>query len=390
MKVLLVDKTALDPVQGGMARAIETLAAGLVQADHEVIRFVPGPWDLRKVSSGSWPWGAEYRLGVPLPFAGGNRLKSWADWTLRTPSVILQIRSLLKREGVDIVHCTFHSVNFIFPILRRVFGVPYIVTLHGSDAVYFRKIPAGHRRFAASVVRGANAVVAVSGNVAAAAKRLVRPGQEVHVVHNGINVERVRLTAPGAGTLKVPVPYIVAVGTLSHVKGLDLLIAAWQRVKETVPEGGWKLVIVGEGPDGESLRSLSRRLGVSDSVVWAGWLPWEETLQVVAGAEVFVMPSRSEGLPYALLEAGALGVPVVASSVGAMPEVVRHEEGGIIVEPEKVEPLAKGLVRLLRNSSERQGFGAFLSRRIETGFSVKSMGGSHIDIYEDVLQSSRV
>ncbi len=166
---------------------------------------------------------------------------------------------------------------------------------------------------------------------------------------------------------------LLSVGRLVRVKGFDLVIRALPEVLRAVPDAVY--VLVGSGPEEESLRAASRELGVEERVVFAGEVPYEE-LSRPGGAfynacDLFVMPSREdresgavEAFGIAFLEAGACGKPVLGTRSGGAGEAVLDGETGLIVEPENPAALARAIVRLLTDRELAARLGASGRERV--------------------------
>lgn len=164
---------------------------------------------------------------------------------------------------------------------------------------------------------------------------------------------------------------VVAISELHKVKGLDILLKAWDKFRENHIA---KLVIIGDGEEKNNLKKVA-----SDSVVFKGFI--NDARTQLSAFDIFVMPSRSEALPYALLEAGFAGLPVIASSVGGIPEVIENEENGLLVGKENVEQLASALSRLFDNPSFRERIGANLKQTIASKFSFEKMVKETFSLY---------
>lgn len=140
-------------------------------------------------------------------------------------------------------------------------------------------------------------------------------------------------------------PLLITVARLTPVKGVDVLLQALAYLQDFYPMA--QLLIVGEGPAREALGDLSVRLGLVSSVHFTGALPLEQVASILKSSDIFVLGSRTEGLPHVVLEALAIGLPVVATHVGGTPEVVRHDENGLLVPPENPQALAMAVKQLL-------------------------------------------
>jgi glycosyltransferase involved in cell wall biosynthesis len=145
------------------------------------------------------------------------------------------------------------------------------------------------------------------------------------------------------------VPVVICVARFDPVKGVDVLIDAWREIASTIPQA--MLLLVGDGPLREALAQRIRANGLNTSVRFLGYRSDVEA--VLRAADLCVVPSRSEGFSLAALEAMATGLPVVATGVGGLPEVVKDGETGVLVEPENPPALAKAVIRLLADPTLR-------------------------------------
>jgi len=154
---------------------------------------------------------------------------------------------------------------------------------------------------------------------------------------------------------------------LHKVKGLDVLLRAWTKFIKKYPEA--KLRIFGTGEEESNLKALAHELNIDAEFV--GYVP--DAGEKIKEFDIFVLPSRSEALPYVILEAGAAGLAVIASSVGGIPEVIRNGENGVLVEPENTEVLFSSLLLLAENEELRERLGNKLKETILKSFSLESM-----------------
>ncbi len=263
---------------------------------------------------------------------------------------------------------------------------PFVVAVHADldEALQEWVSPRWQRptRFAHAHADGAVAVAA------ALVEPLVRnglPADRIRVVRNGIDLAAVRAAARAPGSLLAgraddAVPVFVATGRLAPQKGYDLLLRAHAQVVADAPH---RVLVLNDGPELAALQRLADDLGVSGSVEFAGAdVP---LLPTVAAADLFVLPSRHEGLPLALLEAVALGVPVVAADCA---EGVRAalDDGrvGDLVPVEDVDALAQALRANLRDSEP-------LRRKAELGLDhVRAFDrGPMADAWVDALNAFR-
>jgi glycosyltransferase involved in cell wall biosynthesis len=148
---------------------------------------------------------------------------------------------------------------------------------------------------------------------------------------------------------------MISVTRLVEQKGVDVLLKAAARAFETLP--GWQLAIVGDGPLRESCKTLARELGIANRVDWRGHV--SDPIPYLRAAKLFILTSRFEGSPNALLEAMACGLPSIVSDASPGPlELIGEEEAGLIVPVEDVETTAAAMVRLAQDETLRTRLGA--------------------------------
>lgn len=191
-------------------------------------------------------------------------------------------------------------------------------------------------------IEAADLVACVSYFGRAQGMRLVDPAhwEKMHVIRCGVPLDRLPPKESGSGG-----PTIICVGRLSPEKGQTGLLRAFARLRANHPN--LSLRLVGDGPDREALERFSEELGVSDAMTFAGRLPEPETLIEISRADLLVLPSFMEGLPIVLMEAMALGIPVIASRVAGIPELVSDGKTGLLFAPSDWDELAQCIARLL-------------------------------------------
>lgn len=227
--------------------------------------------------------------------------------------------------------------------LGHAIGLPVVLQVHGSDVLLLDQVPAKRRR-TEEAVRGADGVVAVSHDIARHLKQMGADPTKIRVIHDGVDRA---LFAPGdklreRSALNLPADerLLLFVGNLVPVKALDVLLRAC--AEPPLRETAFRLLVVGQGPLRSSLEQLARQLGIADRVRFVGPLPQTDLPRWYRAADVFVLPSHSEGVPNVLLEASACGTPWVASRVGGIPEIA-HLGISRLVTPNTPTELARAL-----------------------------------------------
>jgi len=299
-------------------------------------------------------------------------------------SAITAVRELAVSTGADIVHAHGFKADIYAWLALRGKSIPLVSTCHtwydhDPKVSFYGKLD----RF---VLRRYAAVVSVSNAVT---ERLLQSGvrlEKLHMIGNGIDFrpfERISLRqgrAEDEGALMTG-----AVARLSPEKGIDLLIHAAKRVVREIPTA--KFTVVGEGPERERLESLIEELGLRDSVFLAGRR--DDMPSVYASFDLLVSSSRHEGLPMAILEGMASGLPCVATAVGDVPKIIQDGECGFLVPPEDIDSLAARVIVLLQNPVLRRQLGEAARQRVEQEFSAQRMAAKYMNVYRYVLPIER-
>jgi len=277
------------------------------------------------------------------------------EWfSLRRPidwGGVSTLRKIMRRRGVEVFHAHDFTGAVYGAAACRLDRLPYVITLHGG-AYYAGR---AQRRVAFRwAVKGARATVGVSNATSAEAVDLLGLSAEsVRVIPNGIGFEP---GDPGAvrHELALPpgAPLILAVGNLYPVKGHAVLVAALQALRARQPELEWRAVIAGRGGEEESLRAAIQSGGLDDRLTLLGFR--SDVPDLLSAADVYVMPSLSEGLPLALVEAMFSATAVVASDVGGVPEVVEHQRSALLAPPSDAAALSEALEAVLTDPGLRQ------------------------------------
>lgn len=241
----------------------------------------------------------------------------------------------------DLVHAVMESYAGIGLWWYRAFGgrKPTVLTLQSGDL----DMPEKNRKIPRSVWRRIHAspdlVIGISTALTARAQAL--GAKRTCTVPNGVDFGHLARIPRGEKR-----PYrVVTVARLSPEKGLPFLIEAVKIARQAIPEA--ELVIVGGGPIEAELKALAAEGSLQDAVRFLGARPNAEAMAEVAKSAVFVLPSLGEGLGIVLLEAQALGVPVIGTRVGGIPDVIEHEKTGLLVPPSDAKALAESIVRML-------------------------------------------
>lgn len=237
-----------------------------------------------------------------------------------------------RRGAVHLVHAHWWVPAGLAAAFTERHGRPLIVTLHGTDVAVAHRVPGG-RRLMAAVLRRAATVTAVSSYLALDAAEAL-----------GTSMQTIPLTPMPIAMTRFPDPDAarggaVFVGRLTRQKGVHYLLEALAILKR----GGLSidLTVVGDGPERTALKAQAIALALP--VIFTGFVPPEQVGEHLAGKRVFVLPSIHEGLGLVVAEALALGVPVVATRSGGIPDLMKDPEAGALVPPGEPAALAQAI-----------------------------------------------
>jgi glycosyltransferase involved in cell wall biosynthesis len=266
---------------------------------------------------------------IEIRFIGG--LMFWAD-------IVRELRKIKP----DIVHAQSLISGMPALLSNKLLKIPYVIYGRGSDVYlpdWFTKLTAK------GILRNASAVIALTEHMKGAMQALCN--RDVIVVPNGINLNENAEREGGD-----PGKKILFVGRLHPVKGTQYLLGAMKIIHQKLPEA--KLVLVGDGEEREHLETLTDNLGIRECVEFAGRVPHERVEGYMNQAEVFVLSSLSEGFPVTILEAMACGLPVVATRVGGVPDIIEDGTNGYLVDAMNQEQMAEALLKLLQDEQLRK------------------------------------
>jgi glycosyltransferase involved in cell wall biosynthesis len=351
---------------GGLETVVSTLAAAQRRAGHTVVvaPTLSAPGD-------GWNFAASLEHAdvelVPLEVSRRGYLRERS-----------LIRKLIRSRGVSVVHTHGYRSDIVGGHAGRESSVPIVTTVHGFTGGGWKN--RAYERLQRFVFRRFDAVVAVSRLQAEELRETGVPAGVVHVVPNALAAHPAPLTrAEARRALGLPIDGLIAgwVGRVSREKGIDVFIDALALITDRVVQGA----IMGDGPE-RAVQSARAESIASSRFLWLGAVP--DAAKYFAAFDVFVLSSRTEGLPMVMLEAMAAGVPIVATGVGGIPDLVSPAEG-ILVAPDDPKALAAAIRATLddRTASAERARAAQLRQRSE--FGVGPWSARYEAIYRDLI-----
>jgi glycosyltransferase involved in cell wall biosynthesis len=260
-------------------------------------------------------------------------------------AVVLAAR--MQDRGVVHLHNHIAKASCTVAMLASALsGIPYSFTLHGPD-IFFEP---HHWRLDEKIARAAF-VACISNFCRSQAMLFSDPEHwdKLHIVHCGVDPARYEAAGERAGG------HLLFVGRLAAVKGVPVLIEALAAVRPLRP--GLRLTLIGDGPDRRMLEALAREAGIGDAVEFVGYRSQAEVAATLATVDALVLPSFAEGLPVVLMEAMAAGVPVIATRVAGVPELVREGVHGLLVPPGDTGALAQAVLDLTGDPAKARRMG---------------------------------
>jgi glycosyltransferase involved in cell wall biosynthesis len=258
-----------------------------------------------------------------------------------------------------------------------------VVTVHGSDIrVSPFEVPA-IRTWQRRLFDHVDASTAVSQSVLDDASQLYGNFHaKARVVHNGVGPQWFELPL----NRNPAKDYALFVGRLHQVKAVDVLLKSWKDIYAAFPDT--ELWIVGDGPERQNLQGIAGELGISARAKFLGPKTQAELPTLYRDARVVVLPSRREGLPIGLLEAGACGALSISTRIPGIPEIIEHGANGYLIEPDSPKELTAALLQVLRLPPEAaESMRRAARHRIHEHFSEERMVAAYLDVYRSVVQS---
>ena len=354
---------------GGLERVVQALAAGQRAAGHRVtVLAVLAPHERRH------------------PFVGRLR-----DDGVEVEEIFItakqylrerrEVRRLLRAIRPDVAHTHGYRCDLLDGAVARGLGIPIVSTLHGSSRLggkshFFEWLQLrAFRRF--------DAVVAVSQPLERMLLDAGVGGSRIAVIPNGWPGIEPRFTRDEARRrLGVPADGFVVgfVGRLIRVKGADVLL----RALASLEDRSWRVVLVGDGGERTMLAELAAAEGLTDRVTFAGHL--DEATHLYPAFDAYVLSSRTEGTPIALFEAMAARVPIIATTVGGVGDVVRTAEA-LLIEPESPDAMAGAISAVRRDPAAATRRASAARERLETAFGTVTWLARHELLYRRLAGS---
>jgi len=318
----------------------------------------------------------------------GEKQKINLSLLKRKPGIDLfypfKLVSLIKQKKIDVIHAHNATAWFYGTWASILTRVPIVYTEHDRSFPTPLRLKYFHYFFG----RYATAVIAVSKAVKENLEKYEHI-KNAKVIYNGIDPDLFKPASIEEKVLKKKQlglnknDFVLGnVGRMDYWKNQRILIEILPDLKKISPQ--IKLILVGGGEEEGNLKKSAIKKGVKNDVIFLGQR--SDVNQILKAFDIFVFPSLTEGLPLVVIEAMATGLPIVASHVGGIPELVVNGETGFLVSPASKEEIKEAIIKLLNNPELRKEMGQIARKRFETHFSLPQMVQKYIEVYEEVVR----
>ncbi len=356
---------------GGITSYVLTLAQAFKKRGHKVYIASSGGKLLSKFI-------AEGIVYLPIP------IKTKSEVSYKILISKYKLLKIIREKNIDILHANTRVTQVLSFLIQRTYSIPYVSTCHG----FFKK-----RLFRKMFPCWGNKVIAISESVKEHLRKDFKVKEEdIRIIHNGIDLDKFNpaLYTKGGTKFKIDVkkklglgegPVVGIVARLSEEKGHLYLIKAMKSVLSQIPQA--QLLIVGNGRMKKELLELTKNLGMEKNIFFLAAV--DDTKEVLAVMDLFVLPSLKEGLGLALMEAMAFGLGVIGSDVGGIRSLIQNGYNGLLVRPADIQGLSCAILELLQNPDKARSLGNNARIFIEKNFSQEKMALETERVYLECL-----
>lgn len=363
-------------VGGGVERVVDEVCRRLARQGHRIRVFT---FDTTGAPAHEIVDGVHVYRAPAIQLTGLVRMQSSVS-----PALLPLVWRVARHDPPDVLHAhnLFFSSTAIAPLLRHALKRPLVTTLHlgslkqlGGATAFL--VSCYERTLGRAIVRSSDRLIAVSEAVARHAVHLgAKPGA-VRVIANGVDARRFQpVERPSNGVFR-----IACVGRLVFNKGPQFLIEAAPQVLRARPDA--EFILLGDGPLRARLEERARDLNISERVYFLGTRP--DVAPILQSCDVLVRPSLLEGMPLAVLEAMACGLPVVATPVSGTTELVKGGQNGLLVRPADPDDLAGAILRLAEDEPLRKAQGRRGRWLVKHGYSWDAVAARNLAVYRELL-----
>ncbi len=299
---------------------------------------------------------------------------------------IRKLYTEFKRLKPDIIHCRNSEPVIIYGgIACKIAHLPLVVSIHGHN--HFIKRKPVEFRIICWILNRSSKIIAVSKSIK---ESLINQGKihpdKIDVIHNGIDIKQIKYTQKDNKkrefNLNGSEIILGCVGNLRSVKGHRYLIQSMPMILKSAPDV--RLMMVGDGPLRNELETLAGELKVKDKITFLGYR--SDIYEIMPIFDIFILPSLSEGLCNAVIEAMAAKLPVIATNTGGNPELVEDGKTGILIPPRSPENIANAVLELVNDANKRNDMGESGFNKVKNEFQLNRTIKKYEDAYISLIK----
>lgn len=299
------------------------------------------------------------------------------------------LAEIVERHQIDLIHTFGIRSSTLAWMARKKINIPWVITLPNINSTdYPNPVQARlSHTWNNFLLRQADTVHVISPHLKEYISKILFPPKTVYTIINGVEMPNHLLMLDQKWIHKqygLPEDSVMigSTGRLEDVKGYDVLIKAFAKINRQYHNV--YLMLVGDGSRRESLLQLASSLNISDYMIMTGYTQsvWEHLMSM----NVYVCSSRSEGVPFSVLEAMAAGLPILSTNVGGIPGIITDQLDGILIPPNSHEAVAEAIMELLSHPDKAAVLGQNAKKKAESEFSANHMADKVQDMYDEMLE----
>ena len=386
MRILIVLEYFEDSTtpKGGAARQLTRLAGKLIQKGLDVT-IVTGQWKPGERRKAVINRITVHRL---FTFWGMFNVKGLRRFGYYTYLISLFVYLLMHRDDYDLIHC-FSATSSVFAAAlagklldKRTLARPMASGARWGDISRMSSgqvVPGG--QWMLGSLRDIDRIIALNQEIVGELEALGVEAHKIVRIPNGVETNGIMRKADYEIKSELVVTFV---GRLHPQKGVDVLLQALGKVAVDLPQLKWRLQLVGEGPLRNCLEAQTQDMGIHHRVDFLGQV--KDVFPILYESDIFVLPSRSEGMSNALIEAMACGSPCVVTDIPANAEIVEDRKNGLVVNVDDDEDIARAIVYLAEHENLRERLGREAANTIDSHYSLDSVVDQYLSVYQNLLQ----
>ncbi len=396
IRILIISTSYPNPLNLNAGIFVHSLVKALAKHDCEVKVFCPIPlsflWKYNEYKS--FPENMKYE-GIKIHFVRYRRIPGKYGHSISTyllaKNIYNKLLPLIDDFNPDIIHAHWATPSgFVGLFLKKIINVPIVCNLMGSDINAYPNYDMYSKFLTRKVINESDRIISVSKSLKHKAEILGKPKYPIDVVYMGIDIKDVyydirhRETIRKKYNISAQEKIVMFVGNIATSKGIWELLKVFIKINKD--DKNVKLFLVGSGKALNSAKNYCTTNKINHRVEFIGRVLHKEISKWLSACDIFVLPSHSEGLPNAVVEAMACRRPVIATRVGGIPEIIVNNKNGMLIPPKDVQELYNKIMLLCENNKRAEKIGNAGYSTIIEKLSWDKSAEHIIDIYKKILK----